>query len=145
VKGNFIKKNGSLLPVGDEAHELLQAIKDGKECTVEIHVPRNAPQLRMFFALCEILADNDPKCPTKDIAKQNLLWALNYVDLWIDRGEKAHVQVKSISFESMKQEEFNQFFQRALELIGQWLGTAPEEIKARVYEITNPLKGYTVK
>lgn len=145
MKGNFIKKNGSLLPVGDEAHELLQSIKDGKECTVEIHVPRNAAQLRMFWALCEILAANDPKCSTKDIAKQNLLWALNYVDIWIDRSEKAHVETKSIACESMPQEEFNRFFQSAIDVICRWLGTAPEEIKARVYDITNPTKGYTIK
>ena len=125
--------------------EALLVHQDGKDFIAETHGARNIKQLRMFFALCEILADNDTKCSTKDIAKQNLLWALNYVDLWVDRSNKVHVQTKSIAFESMTQEEFNQFFQRAIELVCQWLGSAPEEIRQRVADITDPTKGYTIK
>ena len=142
MKAVFLKKNRSLLPAGAEAEELLQSIKDGKECTVEFRAPRNGKQLRMFFALCEILAENDPKSPTKDIAKRNLLWAFNYVEIWVDRAEKAHVETMSISCESMTQEEFNPFFQLAIELVCEWLGTAPEDIRKRVAEIVDPARGH---
>lgn len=142
TKSVWKRIGNTAIPVGPESIEALQVFPDGKEFIAETHGARNIKQLRMFWALCEILADNDPKSPTKDIAKRNILWALNYVSLWIDRSEKAHVETMSIACESMTQEEFNPFFQRAIELIGEWLGTAPEEIRKRVAEMTNPIPGH---
>ncbi len=133
------------IPVGPESIEALQVFPDGKEFIAETHGARNLAQLKMFWALCQIVADNDPTVATKETAKKNILWALNYVTLWIDRSYKAHVETQSIAFESMTQEEFNPFFQRALDLIGTWLNTAPEEIRKQVAEITDPTKGYTIK
>ncbi len=145
MKSIWRRQGNVAIPVGEESLEALHAQKDGKEFIAETRGARNLPQLRMFWALCQILAENDPKSPTKDVAKQNILWALHHVDIWVDRSGISHLETKSISFESMTQEEFNPFFQKAIELISQWLGSAPEEIRKRVAEITDPTRGYTIK
>jgi hypothetical protein len=142
TKSIWQRNGNTAVPVGQESLDALHCHPDGKEFIAETRGARNLNQLRMFWALCQIVAENDPKVSTKDVAKRNILWALNYVSLWIDRSEKAHVETASIAFESMTQEEFNPFFQRAIELICSWLGTAPEEIRKKVEEITNPAKGH---
>jgi hypothetical protein len=142
MKGIFLKRGKSFIPAGEEADELLGSIKDGKECIIDIRIPRSTKQLRMFWALCQIVAENDPKCPTKDFAKRNILWSLNYITIWIDRGEKVHVEPAPINFESMTQEDFNPFFQRAIDLICVWLNTAPDEVRKRVAEIVDPAPGH---
>jgi hypothetical protein len=142
TKSIWRRSGNTAIPVGDESIAALHCHPDGKDFIAETRGARNIKQLRMFWALCQIVAENDPKCPTKDVAKRNILWSLNYITIWIDRGEKAHVEPASIACESMTQDEFNPFFQRAIDLICVWLGTAPEEVRKKVAEIVDPAKGH---
>ena len=145
MKSIWRRQGNVAIPIGEESIEALHAHKDGKDFIADTKGARNIKQLRMFWALCEIVADNDPHCSSKDVAKMNILRELGYVDRWTDRKGADHDETASIACESMEQAVFNPFFQRAIDLICQWLGTAPAEIRARVAEITDPMKGYTVR
>ena len=145
TKSVWRRRGDVVLPVGKESFDILNALPDGKDFVAEVRGARNIKQMRMFWALCQILADNDPNIDSKENAKRCLLWSLNYVDLWYDRAGGTHVEPRSIACESMEQEVFNTFFQSAIDKICEWLNTAPEDIRKRVAEIVDPVKGYSIK
>lgn len=135
AKAIWRRSGNTAIPVGDESLEALHAHKDGAEFIAITKGARNLKQLRMFWALATIVAENDAKIETKEVAKKNMLIALNHVDVWFDRDGGMHIDPQSIAFESMTQEVFNPFFKRAIDLVCRWLGTAPADIQKRVAEI----------
>lgn len=128
-------------PVGEESLEALHSYRDGQNFVAETRGARNIDQLRMFWALCQIAADNSPNFSTKEVAKKNLLRALGYVDIWFDVHGQMQTETQSIATQSMPQHVFAPFFQRAIDMIAAWLSLAPEEVRRRVNEITS-VKGY---
>ena len=53
------RQGGALLPTDDEALGVLVAHKDGAEVMVEVKGARNPRQHRLFFALCNVVAESD--------------------------------------------------------------------------------------
>ena len=124
-----------LTPTDDEAWEALRAHKVGAEVLCEPKGARNPKQLRLFWALCAVVAENDEHYDTKEKAKEGILRALHHIHTFLDRDGNLHVSTKSIAFESMKQAEFNVLFNDAINLICQWLGTQPKDVRDHVYQM----------
>lgn len=124
-----------LVPTDDDAWAALRAHRMGTEVTADIKGARNLRQLRLFWALCAVVAENDDHYDTKDKAKEGILRELHHVNTFVDRDGNLHVSTKSIAFESMKQAEFNVLFNDAINLICQWLGTQPKDVRDHVYQM----------
>lgn len=137
MKSIWRRIGNTAVPIGDESLEALHAHKDGAEFIAITKGARNLDQLKMFWALCTIVAENDRNIETKEIAKKNILTRLGYLDVWFDRDGGMHLDPKSIAFESMTQEVFNPFFKRAIDLVCTWIGSAPKEIQDKVNEIVS--------
>lgn len=136
AKGIWRKQGDVAVPVGDVSREYFSAIKDGAEFIAETRGARNVKQLHMWWVLCGLLAENDRDYETKEKASDGLKIALKHVDTFLDRTGKLHIWPKSISFESMTQEEFNPLFKAAIDKVAEWLGSAPAEVQKRFNEIT---------
>jgi hypothetical protein len=136
AKGVWRRQGDVAVPVGNVSREFLMAIKDGAEFIAETRGARNVKQLNMWWALCGLLADNDRDYETKEKASDGLKLALKHVDTFLDRQGKLHIWPKSISFESLTQEEFNPLFNAALHKVAEWLGSAPADVRKRFDEIT---------
>ena len=136
MKGVFRREGMRLVPDSDEAKEALLAVKDGHKCIGEIRSPRNVDQHRLFFALCQLVAEADDD--EKYNVKKWLCIATNHVDVWFEKSGKMHVDPASIAFESMPQAEFNEFFQSAVHHVAERLGCSSAEIRQRFNEMVTP-------
>lgn len=136
AKGVWRREGSHAVPVGDASREFLFAVKDGAEFIAETRGARNVKQLNMWWCLCQMVAENDQCYETKEAASDGLKLALKRVDTFIDRAGKLHIWPKSISFESMTQEEFNPLFKAAVNKVADWLGNSPAEVQKRFLEIT---------
>lgn len=126
-----------MYPASEEAEEMLASIKHGQEVLGEFKAARNVRQLRLYWAICTILAGQDI-FPTKEAASNGIKFAVGHVDTVImpDTGEIELVP-QSIAFESMKQADFNSFFAAAIRAVcTRWLpGVDDETLKREVYEM----------
>lgn len=136
MKGVFQRIKDSLVPIGDQAKEALQAIKDGQKCMVEIRAARNPEQANLFWALCQLVAEADDD--TKENVKKWLCVSCNQVSVWFEPDGRMHVDPASIAYESMPQAEFNQFFQAAIHKVADRLGCKAAEVRTRFEEMTAP-------
>lgn len=124
-----------LIPTDDDSWDALRAHGSGKEVMVEIKGARNLKQLRLFWALCTVVAENDEHYDTKEKAKRGILRALHHVDTFVDRDGNLHIIEKSIAFESMTQADFNPLFNDAINLVCQWTGSQPKAIRDHIFEM----------
>lgn len=136
AKGIWRREGNTAVPVGAASLEFLQAFKEGAEFIAETRGARNIKQLRMWWVLCGLLADNHHHYDTKESASDGLKLAIGCVDTLVDHTGKLHFWPKSIAVESMSQEDFNPLFKRALDKVAEWLGNSPAEVQKRFNEIT---------
>lgn len=126
------------VPADDRALAALHAQEDGSEFLFDgPRGARNIKQLRMWWALCGIVAENDEhyRHSGSDAVSYDLKIKLRHVTTHLDRWGRLHVDTKSIAFESLTQADFNPLFKRAIDIVCEWIGNQPQEIQDRVNEI----------
>lgn len=133
----FQRRGHALVPVTQDGRDAVNRIAHGAEVMASIQPARNVRQFRLFWALCEILSDNSSDYDTKEKAKKGLLYATGHVDIWFDHAGAMHIDPRSIAFENMKPDEFDDFFRAAVRKICDWLGTAPDEVIERVNDMVD--------
>lgn len=141
-KASFIRRGMGMFPVDDDGEELIRAVKDGAECMGEFRPARHPKQHRLFFALLKLLVDNAEQFETIDQALVAIKVATHEVDEVIDAATgQVFYTLRSIAFESMPQDRFNRFFNRALFVITErWLiGTGVEELRREAYRLIDGL------
>jgi hypothetical protein len=136
AKGIWRRQGNVAVPVGATSMEFLQGVKEGAEFIAETRGARNVRQLNMWWALCELVAENDADYETREKASDGLKLALKHVDTFLDRTGRLHIWPKSIAFESLTQEEFDPLFKAAINKVAEWLGNTPKEVQDRFLEIT---------
>lgn len=109
----LIKKNGRLEASDVMSSESLASIKEGREVLVTLQTPRSPRQLRWFWALCEIVAQNCEWLDNQNAVANYLKYKAKHVD-WIGREGQQIPILRSIAYGSMAQEEFNQFANRCV-------------------------------
>lgn len=121
------------IPIAEPAIESLLSIKDGTDFIAETHAARRPRQLNLFWAVVAIVAENEGK--SKDEIKDWLCYSTNYVQHYLDLYGRLHIIPKSIAVESMPQDEFNRFFNAAIMKVCERIGSAPDEVRTRIYEL----------
>lgn len=112
----FIKAAGKLVPVGNATEEAMAKIAYGSVVAVEIKTPKNIFLLRKFWALVDIVFDNQSRYKNRD----NLADALKIEAGAYDMIELPGGYVYRIpnSIAEMEGPEFAQFFDRVCDAIG---------------------------
>lgn len=95
---------------------------------VHIKRSRNLEHHNKYWALIKLLADNWDGFISKDQVSTWLKYKVGEVDYVIRTGSEVIVQPKSISFESMSQDRFEEFWEKIIPIVAEKLGITREEI-----------------
>ena len=111
-----------LCPADDIQREEFQKIPMNDNVMVEIKKARHPQHHRLFFALLNLTIHNTEDFPSVDLLLTWLKIKLGHVETVIWEEGKTYYVPKSISFTSMDQMEFREFFDRAIDVIVQKYG-----------------------
>ena len=135
------RKGGALVPADAKSEELLMRVPEGREVMVRTVTARNVKQHRLLWVVAGLVADNsldygDAEHVVEQIKLstghvQRRAFYLPEIEQYVWRTTGA-----SIAFQSMPQEEFNEFFKEAVSVITVDLlpGVEPAEIRAEIVE-----------
>ncbi len=111
------RKLGSIVPIDAHAEEILRDIPTSDILKVKVTRPRNHKHSRKFHALLGVIFPHQDTYPTRETFRKAVHARLGYADVIHLPNDKFMVEAKSIAFDKMKQDEFEEFYDRAIELI----------------------------
>lgn len=129
--------SGMLAPSSPRDEELLKAFEAGEVLEAKVHKPRNGDHHRKFFALVQLVFENQERYATlEDLLVEIKLKCGHYQEHITTKGRLIYVP-KSISFEAMGQEEFSFFYQRAVDVVLKHFmpDTSEGELESMVAEV----------
>lgn len=124
----FLRKvqGGTLVPDNDEAVEWLQKVKNGDVVAAEVTRPRNYLFHKRYFALLNLGFDAwEPQLPEHngmpvvknfERFRKDVAIASGFYELTVNIKGETRAEAKSISFASMKEDEFDQLYQKTITL-----------------------------
>lgn len=114
----ILRRSGDrLVPVTEWDREKLLGIPEGRDLTVKISRTRSAKQHRLFWALMQKVVENHPYYVRAEQLVEWLKLRLGYVEEMMFHDGQLMTKVSSISFGSMGQDQFREFFTLALDVI----------------------------
>lgn len=114
----IVKQLNSTFKVAfDSDYEKLKKIKVGEFLKCEIKKPRNVKFHKKFFALINMIFDNQEVYKNVDRLRKDLTIEAGFYDEWVDFQGVIQREAKSISFSKMKQDEFDNLYNRVLDEI----------------------------
>ena len=130
----ILRRQGNIIiSTDEESLAVLRGFADGKEFIGNLHGARNIKQLRMFWALCQLVEEAEDR--SRYAVKNDIMIGLGMVDWPVDRWDNVRMEPQSINCESMAQAEFDEFFKRAVAVIAGWLQVHPSDVMERYHEI----------
>lgn len=113
----LVRSGAALVPADDEARERIARMPRGQVVKAEVKRARNLSHHRKFFGgLVTFVAERHPVFNTREKALAAVKLAVGHVD-WTPHpatGELVPIP-KSISFDSMEQGEFDEFYTAAID------------------------------
>lgn len=109
--------NGSFLPSHNSDYDSLKKIKVGAIVSCEIKQPRNIGFHKKFFALINLVFENQEFYDNIDYLRKELTKKAGYYDTYTNHKGTLCFEAKSISFSSMSQEDFEDLYQRFLDAV----------------------------
>ncbi len=116
MKVTFLKRGKALYPADPGAEKFMASTKDEQFVIVEARRARNADHHRKFFAMLAIVLDNQNFYKTTDDLLDVCKLAVGHVRTVETRSGTVRIP-KSIAFESMDQDAFNEFYNRAVDWV----------------------------
>lgn len=110
-----MRKNigGKLEPVDEAGQEAMTKIKEGAVVQVEVKKPRNVYFHRKFFAMLNLIFQNQDAYKSVDALLAVCKLGIGHVDVIQTRQGEVRLP-KSISFAAMDNTEFSDFYDRAV-------------------------------
>ncbi len=124
-------------PIGLKAYsdidaDALKKIKIGEVVKAEITKPRNVKFHRKFMALMQLVFENQTQYAVfEDLLIEVKLKTGHYTEHITTNGVLIYVP-KSISFASMDEYEFNDFYTKALNILGKLIKIETEDLRKQV-------------
>lgn len=131
----YMRKNlGSLHPMDAAGEDALRKLKNGEDVQVEIKRPRNIKHHRKFFALVNLVFENQDHYQSVDHLLVALKVALGHCDTVILKNGGVGYIPKSIAFHKMDQSQFEEFYDRTCDIIAKHFlpGVTSDNLKAEV-------------
>jgi hypothetical protein len=126
-KLGFTKTKEGLVPSSQDSLDWFDSVENGADVDVTVTIPRNKKFHNKFFVMLRVAYDNREwpevktqygmaRCSFELFRKYVTVKAGYYTPELTPRGE-VRVTAKSISWANMKQEEFDQLYSDALDVI----------------------------
>lgn len=112
----FRRDISSLRPVNSQADDVMRRLKHGDLVSVDVRKPRNVGMHRLYWALCQLVASNMDGDFSSEVVSDVIKVRTGHVT--VVRTKKGEVFIpKSISFASLDQIQFAEFFDRAIKVV----------------------------
>jgi hypothetical protein len=123
-----VRRSGDkLVPITEWDREQLLDVPEGKDLSIKLSRTRSARQHRLFWSLMQIVVDNHPYYLRPEQLVEWLKLRLGYVEEIMFHNGEMMTKLSSISFTSMGQIEFQEFFNKALYVIATEVALTSEE------------------
>lgn len=139
MKITVIKKGFSLLPAYEDDMEVLRQMPEGEAITLDYKKSRNPGHHRKLFVLLRVVAENMPEHMEEQYGSTEKLlteikFQLGYYVEHRTMGGRVSYIPKSISFDSMDQTAFNEFYSGACDICIKYFltGVSRDELEAIV-------------
>ena len=129
-----IKKNGAFYPAYDSDFEESQKIKDGEYVKFSTKRARNPQHHKKFFALLKLIVENNESLQSIDQALTEMKLRCGWYDIHVTlKGNPIYIP-RSISFDNMDQDKFNEFYSQAVDQTCNYFlhGITSEEIEREI-------------
>lgn len=132
--------SSGLVPMYDSDFDEKKKLKIGTMVVADIKQPRNYEHHKKFFALLRMVVDNMPeelqeRYPNTDTLLTEIKYQLGHFQTHITLSGRETYIPKSISFDSMTQDEFNDFYNGAIDVVLRWF--LPRNNKEELLEAVN--------
>lgn len=123
MKATVVKKSGGLFPVAPSDIDKLNKYANGEIIEVSHRKARFYPLLQKYWALCNMIAQNakahsDFDClNTRELVSEYIKLKVGHIDSRIVIRDHVHIITKSISYSAMDQDEFSEFFNKAVDVM----------------------------
>lgn len=136
-------QKGQFVPVSEADKDIVKEYKPNQIVKLKItgvQKPRSIKQIGTYFACCKLVSENTEDQKWNDYKKvdwqlRNRLQFFDH-DLTLVINGNVQFKVRSISFKNLKHAEACNYFDRAFELMGKFLGVTAEvlveEAKSRM-------------
>ena len=111
--------NNSLKVAYNSDYDKIKKLKVNKEYQCEIKQLRNPKFHRKFFALINMLFENQERYNNSDRMRKDLIIEAGFYNEWVDLQGVVQREAKSISFGSMKEDEFQDLYSKVIDVIVQ--------------------------
>jgi len=98
-------------------YDKIKKLKAGEEYQCEIKRPRNLKFHKKFFALINMLFENQEIYNNPDRLRKDLIIEAGLYDEWVDFQGVMQREAKSISFASMNEDEFSELYSKVIDVI----------------------------
>jgi hypothetical protein len=120
----MMKKDNGLVPINSSGNKFVGDLEQGQIVTVEVKKIRNYQQIKMAWAICDLIAQNARQegyeaLDSKRKVMEAIKLKLHYIDYYFTLPDKSgnqrvHVKTKSISYGKMSQDEWQKFLEEFL-------------------------------
>jgi hypothetical protein len=109
-------------------HELAKKIPLNEPIIYEWKKPRNLKFHKKFFALLNLVFENQERYNNLDHLRKDLTISAGYYDLRLNIEGLEIREAKSISFAKMTDTEFSDYYNRIIDVVVKWLGIDKDDI-----------------
>ena len=140
MRFTVINQGPGVVPAMQSDIQAAAKFGDGEALEFETRKARAYPHLQKYWALCNLVAENRRReglesIDTREAVHEYVKLKLGLVDFRIVVKDRVHLKTKSINYASMDQDEFSEFYRKALEVLG-WMMDMPG------YELENNWSEY---
>lgn len=121
----------AMFPYTRDDIEKFQKARKNVAVTTEIRHARNPLHHNKYFGLCRLLADAG-YFKDEEAASDFLKCKVGLVDAIEVTEERTVLKPRSINWESMKQDEFQVYYDRIVEIVAEKIGCTLEDIKTNL-------------
>ena len=134
-----LSKSGELglFPTCQRGFDLLASLAaKERDVMVALHTARSPQHHRLFYALVNIVKENAPVEITTEAIVLSIKHGVGHVIEWTNPSGEVHRDALSISFESMSQKDFNEFFNQAIRYVCEVMlqHTSFDTVRQQIYD-----------
>lgn len=129
MKITLIKQfNGAFKPAYNSDYENAKKVPLNEPIDFEWKKPRNYKFHKKFFALIELVYQNQEIYNNKEHLRKDLTISAGFYDIRHNFEGVEIYEPKSISFANMDEVEFSELYNRFIDVVVQWLGIDKQSI-----------------
>ena len=122
-------QNGRIIPEYSSDYEKLGKIKSNTSYKVTIVQPRNSGFHKKFFAMLNMVYENQEAYNNPETLREELTKAAGYYTEVRAIDGRMERKADSISFASMDQLEFENYYKAVWDVVARWLNISDDDIR----------------